>query len=65
MNSLAEEYRLLIVYPAQTGGRESVLDDSGHAVRVSGPQGTCRAENLRDVIVVHGFGPFLPLARPI
>ena len=49
----------------QTGGCERVLNDGAHAGRITGPQGACRAEDLRDVIVVHGLGPFLPLARPI
>ena len=49
----------------QTRGCERVLNDGGHARRVSGLQRACRAEDLRDVIIVHGLGPFLPLARPI
>ena len=39
----------------QTGGCERVLNDGGHTCRVSGPQGACRAEDLRDVIIVHGL----------
>ena len=39
----------------QTRCRERVLDDGGDSRRVARPQGACRAEDLRDVVVVHGL----------